>query len=160
MDFQRTKDFELVQRILTLPEIYPLIGDDYTPPVERFKLNEHPGIWYVIVRNADFRKVGMFTLFPLNHICWECHVVMLPEARTRDKWCAARQLVPWLKQHTECERLTAAVPSCNRKAIVYGMQGIGMRYVGRHPKAFRKWGELQDLVLLGIGLNGESTCRV
>jgi hypothetical protein len=30
-----------------------------------------------------------------------------------------------------------------------------MRYVGTHKKAFMKWGELQDLILLGIGLNGD-----
>lgn len=157
-DFCRTVDYKSVWGILTSPEIYPLIGDDYSPPWYRFVVNEHPDIWYLAVHHAG-RLIGLFTLCPQNRVCWELHAVMLPAAGTRDKWQAARALPVWLAEHTECRRLTAAVPACNGPAIVYGTHGIGMRYVGRHAAAFMKGGQLHDLVLLGRSI-GESKCRV
>jgi hypothetical protein len=153
--FSRITNFEVVREVLTYPTIYPLIGDDYAPPVEEFQVNEHPEIYYLIVLNADLQKVGMFSLFPANRICWDTHVVMLPVAKAGERWAAARQLVPWLRDHTHCMYLTAAVPACHQQAIVYGTHGIGMRYVGRHPKAFMKWGKLHDLILLGRPVNDE-----
>ena len=74
---------------------------------------------------------------------------MMPWSSTTEKWDAARHFLAWLWSHTPCRRLTAAVPSFNREAQVYLTNGIGMRYVGRHEKAFLKYGSLHDLVLYG-----------
>jgi RimJ/RimL family protein N-acetyltransferase len=153
----RSKDFRLVWGILTEPEIYPLIGDDFSPPWWRFRVNEHPDIWYVAVHDAG-RLIGMFSLVPQNRVCWELHAVMLPGAGTVEKWRAARALPAWLAENTECRRLTAAVPACNGPAIAYGTHGIGMHYVGRQVKAFQKNGQLHDLVLLGRSI-GEVKCQ-
>jgi hypothetical protein len=159
VDFYRTRNFEQVRTIFTAPETYPSIGDDFAPDPEDFRVNDHPAISYVIVRNIDFRKVALFTLVPANRICWELHAVMIPGAKTSDKWAAARQLVPWLAKHTECRRLVASVPSCNRPAIIYGTHGIGMKVVGRQREAFLKHGKLQDLVILGLSINGHDSDR-
>jgi hypothetical protein len=147
MDFQRTTDLDHVYKILTCPAIYMLMGDDYLPPAEEYRVPDNPDIVYLIAGGSAL--VGLFALFPLNRICWEVHVAMLPWAKTWEKWEAARELVPWLAQHTDCKRLTASVPACNRTAIVYGTHGIGLRYVGRHEKAFLRYGRLQDLIILG-----------
>jgi hypothetical protein len=155
VEFRRLDDLELVRAILTLPQIYPSIGDDYTPAAADFRPNEHPEIWYVLAQKTPRPgMVGLFTLVPANKICWELHVVMLPWASAKDKWEAARQLRPWLKEHTDCKRLTAAIPANNWPAIIYGTHGFGAHIVGRHPKAFMKGGTLQDLVLLGVSVNG------
>jgi hypothetical protein len=153
VEFARLTDFALVREVLTHPAIYPLIGDDYSPPVEEFKVNEHPEIWYVA---ALGRKdgIGMFTLLPQNRVCWEVHVVMLPWASKREKWEAARCLPAWLASHTPCRRLTAAVPASNWPALIYGTHGIRMRYVGRQEKAFMKAGQLLDLIILGLSIGG------
>jgi hypothetical protein len=121
-----------------------MIGDDYAPPAEEFRPNDHPDIWYVLA--DDF---GLFTLLPQNRVCWEVHAVMMPWASTSNRWCAARSLPAWLAEHTACRRLTAAVPATNWPALVYGTHGIGLRYVGRQHSAFMKGGKLQDLILLG-----------
>lgn len=125
------------------------MGDDFLPPIEKFQVNRHPDIWYLAIHDP---LIGLFSLFPQNRVCWELHVAMLPSASTRKKWEAARQLPAWLAENTECKRLTAAVPACNWPAIIYGTHGIGMRYMGRHDKAFMKHGKLQDLVLLGLSI--------
>ena len=152
MEFTRTRNLEQVYQILTCPSIYQMMGDDYLPPAEDFEPNNHPDIVYLIA--GEFALVGLFSLFPQNKICWELHVALLPWAKKEEKLDAARSLVPWLREHTECKRLTASVPACNRPAVIYGVHGIGMRYVGRQPKAFLRNGQLQDLVILGIGVNG------
>lgn len=153
MEFCRIADLEVVRLVLTSPGIYPFVGDDYSPPAEEFQANDHPGIWYVGVYSRHL-LIGMFTLIPQSQVCWELHAAMLPCATTRDKWEAARGLPPWLAEHTTCRRLTAAVPATNGPAMIYGTHGLGMRYVGRHARAFMKHGWLQDLVLLGLSIGG------
>jgi hypothetical protein len=157
MDFQLTTDYNLVREILTNPQAYEHMGDDYLVPREEYAVNIHPDIRYLIARNGS-GNVGLFALFPRNCHCWELHVCMLPEAITPEKWEAARELAPWLGERTECRRLVAEVPRTNRAAIYYGTHGIGMRHVGTHPQAFMKHGKLQDLIVLGMPVgNGAVT---
>jgi RimJ/RimL family protein N-acetyltransferase len=153
MEFSRTRDFEIVRIVLTTADMYPMMGDDYLPGREEFQVNRHPDIWYVIASN-ETGAVGLFSLFPQNTVCWEVHVTMLGWAKTREKWEAARELVPWLRENTQCKRLTASIPEFNRRALIYGTHGFGMRYVGRHPKAFLFEGKLRDLILLGMPVDG------
>jgi hypothetical protein len=152
VELSRITNFDLVREMFTLPDIYPLIGDDYSPPVEEFRVNSHPDIWYVAALDRHGRVIGMFSLLPQNRICWEVHVVMLPWATRQDKWKAGRMLPAWLGAHTPCRRLTAAVPDTNWPALIYGTHGIGMRYAGRQERAFMKGGELRDLIILGLSI--------
>jgi len=153
MELCRTHDYKTVWGVLTSPDLYPLLGDDTAPPWWRFKVNEHPDIWYVLAQSSG-RLAGLFSLIPQNAICWEVHVAMYPETPRAQKWCAARMLPAWLAEHTNCRRLVAAVPAYNARAIAYGTHGIGLRYVGRHTAAFLKNGDLHDLVLLGRSIGG------
>ena len=149
--YWRITDLGTVRGILSSHDLYPHLGDDFTPPVEQFEPNDHPAIWYVGVRDPN-GIIGIFSLFPENTVCWQVHVAMFPWAGTQEKWEAARTLPEWLNAQTDCRRLTAAVPASNRAAIIYGTHGIGMRYVGRHSAAVMKGGKLQDLILLGLSI--------
>ena len=158
MEFCRTNDLELVKRILTTPDVYEHMGDDYISTPEEFEPNPHSAIWYVIA--ACWTEIaGLFTLIPENRHCWKLHACMLPDATSIEKWEAARGIVPWLEERTECRRLIAEVPRSNKPAIVYGTHGIGMLYVGTHPKAFMKYGRLQDLIILGREIGGSEQRR-
>lgn len=148
MKFARTQDLDLVGRILTHPKLYSQMGDDSLPPREQFEVNRHPAIHYVTVEDRG-SLLGLFMLCPENSVCWQFHVAMLPQAKTEEKWAAAREFIPWLKENTECRRLTAAAPSCNQRAVTYCTHGLGMHYVGRQEQAFLKFGILHDLILLG-----------
>lgn len=149
MQFARTRDLDVVKKIVTFPKLYSMMGDDSLPPREQFEPNAHPAIHYVTVEARERGILGMFMLCPENSVCWQLHVTMLPWAKAQEKWSAAREFIPWLQENTECRRLTASVPSFNRRAVIYGIQGLGMKYVGRQPRAFAKFGELHDLILLG-----------
>lgn len=150
MQFARTLDLDLVQKLLTHPKIYSLMGDDSLPPREQFEVNRHPAIQYVTVsKSGSSEIIGIFMLCPENTVCWQLHIAMLPWAKTEEKWAAAREFIPWLKDNTGCRRLTAAAPSCNQRAVAYCTHGLGMHYVGRQEQAFLKFGILHDLILLG-----------
>lgn len=149
MELERTTDYDAVRKILTTRDIYEHMGDDSLPPAEAFSLNVHPDIWYVIVRRGA-RTIGLFSVLPRCTRCWELHVCMLPDARTHEKWEAARRLPIWLAANTGCKRLVGEVPRTNPPAIYYCTHGIGMKYVGTHPKAFEKYGVLTDLIVLGM----------
>jgi RimJ/RimL family protein N-acetyltransferase len=152
LNFERTKDYWLVRKILTMRDVYEHMGDDYLPAPEAFMVNTHPDAWYVVARKSGL--VGLFSLFPSNRVCWQVHACMLPDADTREKWEAARELAPWLAQHTDCVRLVAEIPRSNKPAIHFAIRG-GMRYVGTHRAAFQKYGKLQDLIILGREVNGD-----
>jgi hypothetical protein len=151
VEFRRITDFEDVRRILTSRETYYAMGDDFIAPHEEFQVNQHPDIWYVGAHN-ETGVFGLFSLCPENRVCWQVHVVMLPWATKQEKWNAARELPGWLAKNTECKRLTAAVPSTNWPALIYGTHGIGLQYVGKQPRSFMKGGHLQDLILLGLSI--------
>lgn len=153
VNFQRTKDYAMVRQIFTAPDVYEHLVDDYAPHSSDFAVNAHPDIWYVIACHSG-GLVGLFSLIPKNRACFELHACMLPDACAHEKWEAARGLAPWIGERTDCRRLIAEVPRSNRPAIVYGVHGIGMKYVGTHPKAFMKYGKLQDLIILGMPING------
>ena len=158
MEFCRTNDLELVRKILTSPDVYEYMGDDYTPPREEFEPNRRIRIWYLIAGSWS-SVTGLFTLIPNNRECWTLHAAMLPNASTTEKWTAARALPAWLEERTDCRRLVAEVPRTNAAAIIYGTHGIGMRYVGTHKKAFMKYGQLQDLIILGREIGGDEQRR-
>lgn len=149
MEYRRTTNYGVVESILRIPEIYEHSGDDSKPALPGdFEANRHEAIWYVVAIEKG-EITGLFSLFPQNSICWDLHVAMLPWTSTGAKWCAARGFMPWLRSNTECRRLTAAVPAFNRAALYYGTHGLGMKYAGRHERAFLRHGQLHDLVLLG-----------
>jgi RimJ/RimL family protein N-acetyltransferase len=160
MEYRRTRNFSLLDDIFRQPEIYEFSGDDTLPPEPgEFKVRRESAVWYVLAEAGDFGDIiGLFVLMPQNAICWEVHGAMMPWSSTTAKWDAARQFLPWLWSHTPCRRVTAAVPACNRRARVYVTYGMGMRYVGRHEKAFLKYGQLHDLVLFGMSAEGTLQC--
>jgi hypothetical protein len=147
MDFCRTRDLDHVYKILTCPSIYLMMGDDFLPSVEDYRVPDNPDIVWLIAGGSAL--VGLFGLFPANRICWELHAALLPWASKHEKLEAAHDLVPWLAANTECKRIIASIPECNRQAVYYGVHAIGMHYVGKHEKAFLRYGRLQDLILLG-----------
>src|SRR5262249_23430241 len=76
--FERTTDLELVRQILTRPKIWPHIGDDFAPPVNEFRPNEDPRIWYVLA-SFEAHVLGLFMFLPESPVCWEMHASSLPE---------------------------------------------------------------------------------
>lgn len=165
MTFERTRDYDLIRRIMAHPQVYPHITDDGCPPVEEFHPVESPEIWYVIVRSdsgprslAFGNAIGMWVFFPQNHVCWEVHTCLLPVGRGETGRAAARQMAAWIWSNTPCRRIITNVPVFNRLALAFAKRA-GMVEFGRNERSFLKGGELHDQIMLGLSKPEEVTCQ-
>lgn len=156
MTFERTRDYDLIRRIMAHPRVYPHITDDGCPPVEEFHPIENPDVWYVLVRSDSGPRslgfsdaIGMWVFVPQNHICWEVHTCLLPVAYGELGAAAAKQMATWVFTNTRCRRIVTNVPECNRLALRFAKRA-GMVEFGRNEKSFLKGGVLFDQIMLGL----------
>ena len=135
--------------ILTQPDIWPHIGDDFAGRPEDFQPPDDPRIRYLLATSGS-SVLGLFTFLPQSRVTWEAHVAMLPEAFGKPAHQAAQAIVSWIWANTECRRIVAAVPQSNRRAVLYGIRSLGLRKFGVDEKSFLKGGVMRDRILLGI----------
>lgn len=150
--FERSEDYELIRQILTHPRLYPHLSDDFSPAPGEYRPQEHPAIWYVIVRDVDEGReelLGLWMFVPTNGVCWEVHTALLPIAWGERGQIASLMLPPWIWEHTHCRRIITNVPSSNRLALHFALKA-GMRIFGVNEASFLKHGVLCDQTLLGI----------
>lgn len=148
MTFERTFNWETVKAIMTHPKIWPHITDDFAVKVEVFEPITHPSAWYVLVKDGE-ELLGLFALYPENHICWKVHTCLLPNAWGKRAKQAAREGVQWVFNNTECLRLITDVPEYNALALRFANMG-GMEPFGVNHKSYQKDGKLHDVTMLGI----------
>jgi hypothetical protein len=147
--FERSIDYKLIREILTAdPRSYDAMSDDASPSIAEFEPNQHPAIWYVVVRSAE-EPIGLFTFIPQNAVCYEAHTCMLRAAWGREALTAGRGVIGWMFEHSPCRRIVGATPAYLRLAVRFA-ESSGMVEYGRNPKAFLKNAILHDLILTGI----------
>jgi hypothetical protein len=148
IQFERTKDYEVVRRIMVHPRIYPHISDDFSPPADQYRPVENEAIWYVLAWNGR-SCLGIWMLVPQNGICWEVHTALLPSAWGDTGLRAARLLPEWIWRNTPCRRIITNVPSTNRLALHFAVNA-GMTIYGINAGSYLKDGKLCDQTCLGI----------
>lgn len=168
ISLERTRDWELITRIVTHPKVYPQVSDDYSPKPEEWEPAKGDDVWYVLVRDLTpggresgtlFKGetgeiLGLWVLHPHLRTCWEIHTCLLPNAYGPRARKAVRELIPWGWEHLpECVRVITQVPQYNRIALLFAIQA-GMEQYGMNPKSYLKGGMLHDVILLGISRPG------
>jgi len=148
MTFERSFDYETIGNVMRHRRIYRHISDDFAPPLAEFRPVEHPGIWYVLVRDND-ELLGLWVFHPLNGICVEVHTCLLPCAWGERARRAAVEMIDWIWANTPWMRIVTNVPETNRLAL-YFAAAAGMKIYGVNHQSFLKGGELMDQVCLGI----------
>ena len=148
IQFELTQDAALIKRIITDPEVYPMVSDDGSPAPEDFQPVIAPNVLYVLVR-IEGTIAGLWILLPSNSFCYEIHTVLLPWCRGRRAFEAAKQLGPWLWENTRIERVFTNVPEFNKEALLFARVS-GMIQFGKNVKSFKKGGMLYDETLLGV----------
>jgi len=146
--FQRTIDFVLVKSIVTHPKVYRHLGDDFSPPPEKWEPNRHESVWYVLVLEGE-AVLGVFMLVPLNTICYEIHAALLPVAWGEKGQRVAEGITVWVWANTPCRRLVGNVLPYNR-AVLRFTQAMGMTVFGCNTRSYLKHGRLRDQIMLGI----------
>lgn len=145
--FERTRDLALVRQVVTHPDVWPFISDDFSPPAADFQPTAHESLWY-IAASDDKELLGIW-LFEVRGACWEVHTCLLSSARGRRGLAAAKALARWIWDETPCRVIVTHVPDDNPAAAWFA-RAAGMREFGRIPRSWLKRGVLHDQILLGI----------
>lgn len=155
MTFERTTDYAIIRAIITHPTQYRHAGDDFSPKVEDFRVNEDPRIWYILYR--DLGKPGaLLTFLPQNPICFEVHLCVLPFLWGKYHPTAILAAAfRWMFNNSPARRMVASIPIKNRLAIRLATRA-GMARYGKNERSVMRGGRLQDQVLFGID---KETCQ-
>jgi len=150
----RTKDVELIKRIVTDRHTYPFVIDDFSPGASDYEppMTEE-FIWLVAYR--ENRVIGAFLFYPLNAINFDIHASIVPWARGT-KWSkfAGAAALQWMWHNTGCKRITAGCPAFNQRALGW-VKSLGFKEFGINKDSFQKAGQLYDLIMLGISRPGK-----
>ena len=145
---ERTKDLELIKRIVTDKSIYPRVTDDSSPDAESWKPSKDENMHYLLAKDGE-ELLGLFAVVPQNAVCWSVHTCLLPKSYGEKATLAAKELIRWVFTNVSCLRLITEVPAFNKIALRYA-ERAGMTKFGFNPDSYLKNGKLQGLTLLGI----------
>lgn len=154
MTFERTFDYELVRRIITHPKIYRwMVSDDAVAPDE-YRTVEDPAIIYLLcLEGANI--LGLFMLIPQTSACIQVHVCLLPWARNERAIECYREGLAWTWANTNFAKVIGFTPAYNFAALRVA-ERAGMERVGVITKSLKKFGKLQDQIVLAISKPEES----
>jgi RimJ/RimL family protein N-acetyltransferase len=145
---ERTKDWELVKRIVTDRSVYPRVSDDSSPCADCWQPIRDDAMYYLLAKR-DVDILGLFAVSPENGICYKVHTCLLPHSYGEKATIAAKELIQWVFSNLQCERLITEVPEFNKLALKFAERS-GMTRFGYNPKSYLKDGRLQGMTLLGI----------
>lgn len=145
LELSRTFDYQLVKAIVTNPRLYPHIATDFHPKAKDFEPNHSEAIHYMLVTDGA-EILGVVTAHSIiTHEIWEVHHAILPSAWSRTAEIAAL-FEHWLFSETPCQVAVGHTPACNKLACRFALKH-GMTQTGVIPKAYRRDGNLHDLII-------------
>jgi RimJ/RimL family protein N-acetyltransferase len=153
---ERTKDWELIKRIVTDKSVYSKVSDDESPAAKDWQPSQHEQAYYLLVKNG-IDELGIFYVAPQNGVTYQVHTCLLPHAYGPKAAVAAKELLDWVFENTNCERLVTEIPEYNSLALRFALKA-GMEKYGYNPKSFKKDGVLHGVMMLGIS-KGKSVCQ-
>jgi RimJ/RimL family protein N-acetyltransferase len=129
-----------IRLILTHPSVYPLIKDDYSPPIDQFS----PSSAFYLEPVE-----GVLVMFrPMLETLWEAHIAALPEARGKGVE-AVKLAAEWLKANTRVERVLAMFPEDNLP-VHRLVERCEFVRVGSVEGSFRRDGRLLSLHIYSL----------
>lgn len=146
MKVERTHDMELIAAIMAHPAIFRHIAED---GVERPDPVDHPGFYWMLIRDDQDEVAGAFLVFARGAICFEMHTMILPTFWGERASRAAQALLAWAFNKTHCQKMVTSVPAYNRAALRFAIAN-GMRQEGINRASFLRHGHLVDQITLGI----------
>lgn len=140
-------DFDILNAIVREESVYRACSDDFAPDAQAFDLTG-AGMLFVLVR-AGGMIAGFYALHFHSAIMAEIHTCILPRFRGDTAARAARKIIAWVFEQTQCLKLITLVPECNKVAAAYARRA-GLVDEGLLTKSFLKGGVLHDQLLLAI----------
>ncbi|MCK5616740.1 GNAT family N-acetyltransferase [Candidatus Pacearchaeota archaeon] len=95
-----------------------------------------------------FDDKGFVSISPINHICYNMHVALMPEL-----WGQAREIgtsaIKFIFTNTVCQKLVAFIPAYNRLTIKL-VKDCGAKREGIIKESFSKGFKLHDQIIYGL----------
>jgi len=148
MRIVRIFDERFIHDCIAHKSVWPHITDDGSPDDPAFYFPPMVDAVHWLEVRDDEKRLGVFMVHPLNSICGEAHVALLPAAWGRSAE-AARLAVQWVFENTAYQRLIVNVPSGNKLAARLATKS-GMDYIGNNKNSFMKNGVVQAQLMFGI----------
>jgi RimJ/RimL family protein N-acetyltransferase len=143
--FERTRNYELVRRIMVEPHNWRAGADDFSPSAADFDPLRH--LDYISVYDGG-ELLGLFVLLWHSPILVEIHTRLLPIARGRAR-AALDGMLAWIWEHTGAHRIVTSIIQGNRLALKLG-RDTGFTEYGINVQSCLKNGLYRDQHLLGI----------
>lgn len=141
-------DMELIKETMTRPYIWPHIHDD-TASLDDFTPAEPINEWIMYLGVFDDEYCGFFLVVRKNSITYEIHTVL-------EKWCrgqraidAAKAVVEWVFDNTDCQRLVTEIPDGNAPAERLAINA-GLSQYGLNEHSFKIDNVIKSVKLYGI----------
>lgn len=141
-------DRDMVQAILTDESVWDHISEDGTPESVKAGIAD-----FFLSNDKCFVLCPMDGVLllaaPFSSVALMGHVAIVSAARGAKAARAAVSAYRWIFENTGYTKIFGMPPSANKLASMFAAM-TGMRAEGRVSKAFRKRGELHDLLVFGI----------
>ncbi len=147
MIVEETRNRELVERVLKHPEIYERITQDGAPKCEDYQIYM-PKKAIFLSGSEDGELVGVMIFDPLGPVCFDCHIHVLPEKRTR-ALVFAKSCFDWLWTHTAAIKITAQIATYFPDVLGFANK-CGFVPEGINSRSFVKGGRIYDQIYLGL----------
>jgi len=148
MVIERTRDWQLIKRIVTDRSVYPKISDDRSPCADCWEPCKDEAMYYLLAKNKE-DILGIFAVFQMNGVTFNVHTCLLPHSYGEKAARAAKELIDWVFSNLDCRRLVTEVPEFNKLALRFA-QHAGMEKYGFNPGSYLKNGHLYGITLLGL----------
>lgn len=142
----RSRDYALLNRIATSPEIYRASSDDGSPRPTLWRLSEREDSIYLLAQEGE-QILGFCAFYPLNAVTFESHLCFLSRGPVNE-FCY-REMLSWMWANTKAQRIIGAIPEYNHLAIAF-CKRIGFERFGWNRDSWLKDGKLYAQVWMGI----------
>lgn len=146
MIIEETQSIEVIKSVLCEPSIYDRITADNAPLSENWTPPLDGEIYLAGYANGGL--VGIFNLHPINEICWECHVQVLPTMRDYAH-LFGHGVIEWVWTQTEVQKLVAQIPVIYPDVIRFA-ETKGFEIEGINRQSHLKRGHVWDQVYMGL----------
>ena len=149
---ERTRDYELIRRVMTNPRIYPSITDDFSASATDFQPVCDDRLIYLAAKDGQ-TFLGIMLFAPENGIELRVHHFFLPIAWGKPALEAVRVGIEWIWANTRYKRLFGKTPAFNRLALRFAKR-VRFQVCGIDIASIQKDGRLWDQILFGMSRPG------
>lgn len=149
MKIEYSTDYALVKAILSHPENWYYVSDDFCKSIHEFEPAQGKGFFYYLITEDD-KPMGSLMLVQVSSVALELHAALLPEFRGDKSKEVLHELCECLKKDMpEAKRLRVFIPAWNTRAVSAAIKS-GLDLLGTEPSGSVKDGKPYNLVMFGV----------